>query len=172
MFGLIMPAPLAMPMSRTRSPSCSTSPQATLGKVSVVMMALAVSMAPADARLSPRAGMAAFQRFMRNCAPITPVEAGSRSSGPTPTALPAISMATRQLTSPSSPVQALAWPELITNPRRTGSFSSISRHWTTGAAGKRLVVKVPATTPGRSLRITPRSYLPSRLKPAMAAANE
>ena len=171
MFGEIMPAPLHMPSSRTSPPFSSKDAAASLCTVSVVMIALAVSLGVPVASDSASAGMAASHLAMSNCAPMTPVDAGSSSSAGTPSALAARFRVSRQLARPWSPVQALAWPELTRNPDIFRPSASISLHCSTGAAWNLLVVNTPAATPGASLTMAPRSSLSFFLNAAMAAAN-
>ena len=76
----------------------------------------------------------------------------------------------RQFRIPSSPVQALAWPELITTARAAGRSASMALATRTGAAGKRFCVNVPAATAGTSLTRRARSARPSLRNPAHAVA--
>ena len=75
--GAIMPAPLAMPLIVTRTPSISAVRVASFGKVSVVMMARAAA-AQAAGPPSARAAHSASTPSNRSAgsgSPITPVEA-------------------------------------------------------------------------------------------------
>ena len=166
-----MPAPLHMPSTRTSPPESRTLLATSLGKVSVVIMALATSMAVAWPRDPESFSAAGFQRSILSCAPMTPVLAGSTSEGSTRAAWAIISWVARQLARPSSPVQALAWPELTRMARATGLSARMSLHTSTGAAWKRLVVNTPAATAGPSLTMRPRSLRSAFLKPAAATAN-
>lgn len=72
-----MPAPLAMPLMRTLVPPISASRVASLGKVSVVMMAWAASaQASAPSRARPaQSASTPSNRSAGSGSPITPVEA-------------------------------------------------------------------------------------------------
>ena len=74
MLGAIMPDPLAMPLMTTGTPSISASALAPLGKVSVVIIALAASGHALSERRSWSPGRASHRRSVGNCSPITPVE--------------------------------------------------------------------------------------------------
>jgi len=170
MFGQIMPAPLAMPSTRISLSSTSKVSQASFGKASVVMMARAKSVAAAVPRLLASRGAASAHLSMGIRTPITPVDAGSTSSGATPAASAASSRALRQSALPGWPVQALACPALMTTARVVGFAASRSLATSTGAAGKRLVVNTPAAAASTSLTTMAMSLRPEYLRPASATA--
>ncbi len=149
MFGLIMPAPLLMPVSVIDSPLIVTLHDAAFGKVSVVMIASAALYQLSSFRLVIACGNPATMRSTGNGSRMTPVENGricdgsqlSKSANATQVAL--------ACPSPASPVPALALP-VLTNNARIGEPeirkpSRCALHTWTGAAQKRLVVNTPAT---------------------------
>ncbi len=81
MLGLIMPAPLAMPVMVMVSPSSSMRRLATLGTVSVVMMPSAARPQWCSLRSSRASGRPSSNGSMGKVWPITPVENGSTSEG-------------------------------------------------------------------------------------------
>ena len=87
MFGWIMPAPLAMPVTVTGTPSTTTRRDAPFGTVSVVMIARAAAYQPSSRAAASAAGSAATMRSTGSGSMITPVEYGSTSSGAQPTQL-------------------------------------------------------------------------------------
>ena len=144
MSGAIMPAPLAMPEMRTRTPPISASAVATLGNVSVVMMARAAS-----SQFSPEASFTSVSSTPSNLvassgSPMTPVEAMKISLSFAPVALDAILAASFTASAPILPVKALALPELTSSARAFPDFS-LARHQSTGADGHFDLVKTPAT---------------------------
>ena len=144
MSGAIMPAPLAMPLRVTStSPSCAVR-VATLGKVSVVMMALAASSQPVSAARSSQAPSTASNFEASSGSPMTPVEARKIRSGEQPAARAAISAVSRVAAAPRCPVKALALPELTTSACALPPGRCV-RHQSTGADGQRERVNTPAT---------------------------
>ncbi len=81
MFGLIMPAPLLMPVSVTVCPSICTCRDAAFGSVSVVMMVCAASYQCAAFWFASAAGKPALRRSTGSGSRITPVENGRICSG-------------------------------------------------------------------------------------------
>jgi len=150
MSGMIMPAPLAMPLMVTVVLPIAVFAVATFGKVSVVMIALAASSQP-----SPRAFVTSVSITPSNTvafsgSPITPVEARNTSSALQPTALDASLAVKTQAWRPVLPVNALALPELTTSARALRPLS-FARHHSTGAEGHFDWVKTPAAAvPGSS----------------------
>ena len=113
MSGQIMPAPLAIPVTRIVSPSTATSREASLRTVSVVMIASAARGHPSSARSASSAGSAAPMRSTGSGSPMTPVENGSTSSRLQPAAAANRRQDSCAASSPASPVPAFAFPELI-----------------------------------------------------------
>ena len=114
MLGSIMPDPLAIPPTVTVLPPIETFAHACLGFVSVVITAF--SAASPCSYVRPRAPAADFiparSLSSGSLRPMTPVEATRTSFGSIPSS-PAVARAeTRASLSPSSPVHALAQPEL------------------------------------------------------------
>ena len=171
MFGASMPAPFAM--APTVKPSARTS--ASLGTVSVVMMARAAAAAdsdpPARAPTIPR--MFGPTSMMGNGMPINPVWQIRTCSGRAP--MPrAVSVHSRVAASrPGSPVAALAFPEVRTTP---ATWPAVASRWLrlswTGAAAARLDVKTPAAGTGRpsAVATTATSGTPPALMPAQPPA--
>ena len=97
---------------------------------------------------------------------MTPVEAISTSSGAHPRALPTSSPVASAVCIPGSPVAALALPEFKITARALPVAARL-RETCTGAAQKRLVVKVPAATQVSSAATRARSSrVGLRLNPA------
>src|ERR1017187_3294828 len=95
MSGAIMPEPLAMPLTVTVALPMRALAVATLGKVSVVMIAFAADRkSPALARAA-RPSITGPNLFASSGSPITPVEARKISAGLQPAALAAISAVSR-----------------------------------------------------------------------------
>src|SRR5262249_60700214 len=82
MSGAIIPAPLAMPHTVTSAVPSRAMAAAPLGKVSVVMMALAAACQAAGAALATRGSMTAPNFVESSGSPITPVGARNTSHGP------------------------------------------------------------------------------------------
>src|SRR6185503_6095004 len=168
MFGWIIPAPFATPPMRTVPAVRFSSRSATLGRVSVVMIARDVSSQPLSARTIP--GSTAAIRSTGSLKPITPVLATATSYGEqlrTAAAASAIAIASR---SPCSPVQAFALPEFTTI-ARSGPRSTWRRLTTHGAAMTWLVVNTAAAVQGRSETMSATSKRSGRpyFTPAFAA---
>ena len=144
MSGAIMPAPLAMPLIVTSTPPIVALRVASLGKVSVVMMALAASSQP-----SGRACFASFSSTPSNFvassgSPMTPVEAMKICRSLAPVAAAAIFAESFTASAPTLPVKALALPELTSSAFALPPLSR-ARHQSTGAEGHLDFVKTPAT---------------------------
>ena len=134
MLGRIIPAPLAMPVMVTVLPPSCTWRLAALGTVSVVMMPSA-AFSQFSAQASPSAaGRPAMMRSTGSGSMITPVENGKICSGDTLNSRANAIQVARALTSPGSPVPALALPVLITIARMPCPAARCSRHNCTGAA--------------------------------------
>ena len=111
MLGWIMPLPLEMPPILTVLPPISTSTAASLGMVSVVMMAVAAAREPVGLRESFRAWAALSMGSMGSTWPMTPVEATTTSAGWMPSTSPAMAHMRSAFSTPSA-LQVLALPEL------------------------------------------------------------
>src|SRR5215203_7245305 len=103
---------------------------------------------------------------LHDALPISPVLATATSTAPMPSSAAACSAVAWVSWKPSDPVQALAPPELRTT-ARARSPASTWRLQSTGAAGKRLVVKTAAAaSSGPSLTTMATSGSPEDLRPA------
>jgi hypothetical protein len=152
MFGRIMPAPLAMPVTVTVRPPMVTWRDAALGNVSVVMMPSAACPQFDGFRSASAAGRPAMMRSIGSVSMITPVENGSTSWRSTPSCVASASHTAFARARPSAPVPALALPVFTTIARAPRPAARCSRQICTGAAQKRLRVNTPATVePGASL---------------------
>ena len=170
MSGAIMPEPFAMPLSVTATSPISARWVASLGNVSVVMMARAASVQ----RLSA-ASAAIFAITLSNLdassgSPMTPVEAMNTCSGAQPAASAANFAVASTASAPRWPVKALALPEFTTSALASPCWSC-ARHQSTGAdAVLERVSTPPACVPsGNSASST--SVRPAYLIPASATAN-
>jgi len=169
MFGWIIPAPFAMPYSRAE-PACRN---ATLGRVSVVMMARDAASSPFCGQLPGGHDQSRFDlchRQPRADHHGRHDRAGARRQSCAASALAAIAAAS---SNPASPVHALAQPELIATARKAvGRSASSARLYSTGAAAENaLRVNTAAALQGRSLMINARSAAPVFLMPAATPAN-
>ena len=127
MLGWIMPAPLAMPVQRTwRSPICAVR-VTSLGRVSVVMMAVAAAGQPSGESSSTTLGTPASTLAIGSCTPITPVLITKTECSCAPRCSATSSAVRRALASPSTPVQALAQPALTTMAYTASGLKSSSR---------------------------------------------
>ncbi len=146
--GAIMPAPLAMPLTVTVVLPMRAVAVATLGKVSVVMIALAAARKSAGLACAARPAITGANFEASSGSPITPVEARKISAGLQPAALAAMSAVSLVAARPLLPVKALALPELTTS-ARAKFFADLpafkcARHHSTGADGHFDLVKTPA----------------------------
>ena len=144
MSGMIMPAPLAMPLMLTLALPSFTVAVATFGKVSVVMMARAAAIQSPGAAVPASVPSTPSNFCASSGSPITPVEARNTSFGLQSTALAAICAVSAVDCLPVLPVKALALPELTTSARALPR-PSLARHHSTGADGHLDLVKTPAT---------------------------
>src|SRR3954462_2622315 len=160
--GASMPAPLAMPPTVQPSRDCTV----VFGTLSVVMIARAASGPPSSASALAAAVTPAVSLSIGSRTPMRPVLATATSMAPRPSSAAACSAVAWVSWKPSGPVQALAPPELRTTARARSPASTCRLH-STGAAGKRLVVKtaVPASS-GPSLTTTATSSAPLDFSPA------
>jgi len=170
MSGAIMPAPLAMPLMVTVPLPMLAVAVATLGKVSVVMIALAASFQnfPVAAVTSP--SITPSNALALSGSPITPVEARNTSFGLQPIARAAISAVNLQASRPVFPVKALALPELTTSARGL-ALLRLARHHSTGADGHFDLVNTPATAVLGSSSASSTSVRLGYLMPAAAVAS-
>src|SRR3954463_3882467 len=166
--GASMPAPLALPPMH-QPPRCCT---VVFGTESVVMIARAASGPPSSLSAVTAAVTPAVSRSMGSRTPIRPVLATATSMAPRPSSAAACSAVAWVSWKPSVPVHALAPPELRTI-ARARSPASTWRLQSTGAAGKRLVVKTAAAaSSGPWLTTRATSGSPLDLRPAATPAAE
>ena len=179
MLGWIMPTPFAIPATitargRASGPGSSRRTLAALGRVSVVISCSAsVPNAASDAvrPLVARRVTGSRSRSTGKREPMSPVETASVSSRSTPRLAARRSPSSAWSRSPTSPVPAFAQPLVermaTVRPAAASRWARLRR---TGAAGRRLVVNVPATLAGPFVvaRI-PRSRPPEALMPAATA---
>ncbi len=117
MFGAIMPEPLQKPAMRTGTPPIIAVATAPLGKVSVVMIALAPAAQLSGESLAPISGKRAVILASSSSTPITPVEASITSPGRQRRRWAAAAATRSAASAPGRPVKALAQPALTTRPR-------------------------------------------------------
>ncbi len=150
MSGWIMPAPFAMPVTVTGTPSTVTRRDAPFGTVSVVMIAFAAANQPSARAAALAAGSASTMRLTGSGSMITPVEYGSTSSGAQSSSRATATHSACASASPDSPVPAFALPALTMSARIPAPAACCrarcSRQTITGAAQKRLRVNTPAAT--------------------------
>ena len=170
MSGAIMPAPLAMPLMVTAALPMLVLAVATLGNVSVVMIALAASSQKSGRAASTSPSITPSNALALSGSPITPVEARKTSAGLQPMARAAISAVNLQACRPVLPVKALALPELTTSARGLAPLS-LSRHHSTGADGHFDWVNTPAATVPGSNSASSTSVRLAYLMPAAAVAS-
>src|SRR5712675_1922879 len=145
MSGAIMPAPLAKPLIVTVALPSLAVAVATLGNVSVVMIALAASSQASGCVAATRPSITPSNALALSGSPITPVEARNTSPGRQPMARAAIWAVNWQAWRPVLPVKALALPELTTSARADALLPlRLARHHSTGAEGHFDLVKTPA----------------------------
>src|SRR6185437_14057542 len=137
MSGAIMPAPLAKPLIVTVALPMRAVAVATLGNVSVVMIALAASSHGSGLASATMPSITPSKACALSGSPITPDEARKMSAGLQPIAFEAIAAVNAQACRPVLPVKALALPELTTSARACAAFAdpSLARHHSTGADG-------------------------------------
>ncbi len=159
MAGAIMPAPLAMPLMVTVVLPSRAVAVASLGNVSVVMMARAASSQPSPCAACASPAITPANLPASSGSPMTPVEARNTSPGLQCAALAVMSAVSLVATRPFLPVKALALPELTTSARaRPGLIRS--RHHSTGADGHLERVNTPATVVPGSNRASMTSVRP------------
>ena len=164
MLGWIMPEPLTKPptCTVTGAPSAPVgtvpSTETSLETVSVVMTAHAAAWAASGVLASAETAIGTPVSYGASGSgtPITPVDATSTCSGSHPRTEATISVEASAVLTPSSPVAALALPELRTIAWATPAAAR-GRETCTGAAQKRLVVNVAAQVHGASATTRARS---------------
>ena len=168
--GPIMAAPFARPSSETDLPPKSLRALTSLGRVSVVRIALDTRWKLAASLESDESTVARpdSSRSIGSWWPMMPVEATRTSSGRQPSTRAATSAVRLAFASPVSPVAALALPALMTIARMLDDGTRARSHFT-GAAHTRFVVNVPAAEQGPSATIAARSSPPEGLIPAFVA---
>src|SRR5450830_180221 len=149
MFGLIMPAPLLIPVIVTLwLPTCNVT-DAALGCVSVVIMDSAAKNQLSSLRLAIACGNLDTKRSTGKGSKITPVENGKICEASQPSNSASAAQVALAAANPASPVPALAFPVLTTSarigPAAMCKPSRCALHTCTGAAQKRLVVNTPET---------------------------
>ncbi len=170
MSGAIMPAPLAMPLMVTVDLPILAWAVATLGKVSVVMIALAASSHGSSCAATTIPSITPSNAVALSGSPITPVEARKMSAGAQPMARAAIFAVNWQACRPVLPVKALALPELTTSARALPCLR-LARHHSTGAEGHFDLVNTPATAVPGSSSASSTSVRSRYLMPAAAVAS-
>ena len=170
MSGAIMPAPLAMPLMVTVDLPIFAVAVATLGKVSVVMIAFAASSHGSSCAATTMPSITPSNTLALSGSPITPVEARKMSAGLQPMALAAIFAVNWQACRPVLPVKALALPELTTSARALPCLR-LARHHSTGADGHFDLVKTPATVVPGASSASSTSVRLAYLMPAAAVAS-
>ena len=157
--GMIMPAPLAMPLMVTLALPSFTVAVATFGKVSVVMIAFAAPIQWSGVAASASVASTPSNLVASSGSPITPVEARNTSPVVQPTAFAAVCAVSAVDCLPVLPVNALALPEFTTSARACPR-PSLARHHSTGADGHFDLVKTPATVVPLSMTASSTSVRP------------
>ena len=160
MSGMIMPAPLAMPLMVTLALPSLTVAVATFGKVSVVMIALAALIHSPGAALSTSVASTPLNLVASSGSPITPVEARNTSLACSRPPWRRSTPSARSTCWPVLPVKALALPEFTTSARALAAAASLARHHSTGADGHFDLVKTPATVVPLSITASSTSVRP------------
>ena len=137
-----------MPPIVTLVPATSNVTAACFLTVSVVIIASAASSPSVSSSPSSPLSLLIPPSIISigSCLPITPVDAMSTESAGIESSCPALAASALQLLSPSSPVQALATPLLMTTACAYSELYTTLRSHLTGAAYTLLVVNVPAVT--------------------------
>src|SRR5450830_1700995 len=149
MFGLIMPAPLLMPVKVTVGPAMLTVRAPAFGCVSMVMMASAAENQLSVVSADTACGKPATRRGTGSGSRITPVENGKICCGVQPSSSASAAQLSCAAARPDSPVPALALP-VLTSSARIGAAPAVTAarlafEICTGAAQKRFRVNTPAT---------------------------
>ncbi len=143
MSGAIMPEPLAKPLMVTVLSPILTCRVATLGNVSVVMIALAAAIQPSARNTFTSFGTPATILSVVIGWPMTPVEAMKTSLRLQPMVCATARVLSSTARSPILPVKALALPALAMM-ARTLPRSRFLRHHSTGAEAVFDLVSTPA----------------------------
>ena len=134
-------------------------------------MAVAAAAPPPALRAATKGSSPASRVSIGIGTPITPVEQINTSSAATPSRSARAWVARWLSIRPRSPVQALAWPELVSTARAWPPLAANrSAQRSTQAARTSDVVKVPAQTAPSGASSRARSGLPEALRPAVTAA--
>ena len=165
-----MPAPLAMPLMVTVALPVLAVAVATLGNVSVVMIACAAARKSPGFAFAASPSITAPNFVASSGSPITPVEARKISLILQPAALAASSAVSLVATRPLLPVKALALPELTTSARALPALRC-ARHHSTGADGHFERVNTPAVAVPRSNNASITSVRSAYRMPAAAVAS-
>ena len=160
-----MATPLAMPPSVTTRPFTSTRSAASLGRVSVVMMASAAARPPCGESDFTSFGIAARTLSIGNGTPMTPVAAISTCVCGTRSRSATVLVISRASLTPRSPVQTLAQP-LEARMAWAAPVRACSMETSTGAPLTWLLVKTAAERAGVGEWMSAMSFLPEGLMPA------
>src|SRR5258706_4186456 len=148
MSGAIMPAPLAKPLIVTVPLPSFAVAVATLGNVSVVMIALAASSQASGFAAATRPSITPSNALALSGSPITPVEARNTSAGLQPMARAAISAVNLPAVRPGLPVNALAVPGFTTHARGLAPLRRARHHSHRGRGPLHLVETAASPVPG------------------------
>ena len=152
-FGWIIPDPFAIPPIVTVLSPIWNCTATSFFFVSVVMIAFAASVPLSMPAFFTFASseIPALILSIGSCIPITPVDPTSTPASSIPSTFAASFAVSWQYIIPSTPVHALAIPELMITACDFCLFSTICLSHLTGAAFTTFVVNVPATLHGFSL---------------------
>jgi len=163
--GSSIPTPLAMPPIVTDLPFTSTRSAASLGRVSVVMMASAAARPPWGESAFTTLGRADRTRSIGSGTPITPVAAISTCVGGMRSRSATVFVISRASLSPRSPVQTFAQP-LEARIACAAPLRACSMETSTGAPLTWFDVNTAAERAGVGEWIRARSFFPLGLMPA------
>src|SRR6266702_2417131 len=150
MSGPIMPEPLQKPLSLTLVPAIVAVAVAPLGKVSVVMIALAAGSQASTASDGAILGRASTIFCAGGGSPMTPVDEMNTSFGSQRKSFAAAAAVASTASLPVRPVKTLALPELTTIARALPSERQAWHHNTGGPAVKDRVNTPAIALPGAS----------------------
>ncbi len=167
-----MPEPFAIPAILTNLPPISTSAEAPLAKVSVVIIACAASSMPSTDRPADSSATFAVIRSCGSRSPMTPVDEVKTRSADKPVSAATASQIAATEFSPARPVKAFELPELMIKAAPL-SLSIPTFAWQSNTFADRVddLVNVPATVLPGDNRIRVTSLRPSYFIPAATAAN-
>ncbi len=166
MSGWIIPAPFAMPVIVTGTPSTATRREAPFGTVSVVMIADTAANQWSGANAVHATGNAASIFSTGSGSMMTPVENGSTWCDLQPSSDATAAQVVSAAAIPAAPVPAFALPALTTNARIALDRARWLRQTCTGAAQNRFRVNTPEAFVPASNTATSRS---SRFQALIAA---